>query len=196
MINVTSSFLPYTKISISSIQTTCLPKSGIYFWWSNKAGMKRLDIPIEDPHVFYIEVDNIRYYLCYIGIGPVSKKSEATLPKRIKDNHLGTTIGSSTFRYSIASKWKLQFYKKDIKDKKEKFFIKDDGNTIKKFLEGNFILSIIADNQPWDKEKGYIQQYEPPLNCDHKNKNGWHFKSIRKARDEARRNSLQFDYTS
>lgn len=75
-------------------------KHGIYAWWMAPgaiAGVTGPAHPSEDLE------------LLYVGIAPKDARSKATLRSRIRGQHLGGNIGSSTFRQSLAA---LLWYEK------------------------------------------------------------------------------------
>lgn len=71
---------------------------GIYGWWFD------IDLPGIDSHQALTHGSN---RLCYVGIAPRApasgRASRGTLRKRIRRQHLGNRIGSSTLRRTLAA---------------------------------------------------------------------------------------------
>jgi len=175
--------LIHDRLSIA----TC-PRSGVYFWWTDEDGLRLLNIPISKKLNYTIK-ESKRYYLCYIGIGPMDENSKQPLFDRISTSHFGKRIYASTLRYSVASLLKLQFYVKPKTKGKAYSILEKDEEYITSILQKHFILSAIAHSAPWDVEVANIQNFEPPLNIDD-NRAGWYYKKIVGARANSRKAAL------
>lgn len=192
MIDATEEFSNHQTFLVNNITTGMIPDCGVYFWWVNEDGLKRLGIP-SSQNLYYIRHYQVKYYLSYIGIGPRDRNSNQLLPVRIMGKHLGKRIKDSTLRYAIASIFKYQFYRK--LNRKGKFDYYTDSlseSKITSFLRKHFLISVLSDIEPWQMEKGLIQQYSPPLNIEH-NKNGWYCTLIKQSRMNSRDNSLPIE---
>jgi len=72
-----------------------LPESaGLYAWWMVPGLIPGVTGPSHPAQPFE---------LLYVGIAPKDAQSRATLRSRIRGQHLGGNIGSSTFRQSLAA---------------------------------------------------------------------------------------------
>src|SRR5689334_13032085 len=72
-----------------------LPESaGLYAWWVSPRAIPGVAGPAHPLQPFE---------LLYVGIAPKDAKSTATLRSRVRGQHLGGNIGSSTFRQSLAA---------------------------------------------------------------------------------------------
>jgi hypothetical protein len=67
---------------------------GIYAWWMAPGAIPDLNGPAHAAE---------KLELLYVGIAPKDAQSKATLRSRIRGQHLGGNIGSSTFRQSLAA---------------------------------------------------------------------------------------------
>ena len=177
-------------------------KKGIYFWFLNEDGYKKLHefVEIKIPGINlklnneYKRIFNsTEYTLVYIGLaGAKSPKkitdiNKATLYSRINDQHLGHGINSSTFRDTIGPLINISFC--------EKYNIEID-NFFKNYLLLLVIgygyqsqyLDIYKNIQ--DDEKQLIKEIEPVFNIDHNpnaNNNDHVTGKIKKIRNEFRK---------
>jgi hypothetical protein len=72
-----------------------LPEThGLYAWWMTPGAIPGLKGPRHPTE---------KLELLYVGIAPKDGRSNASLRSRIRGQHLGGNIGSSTFRQSLAA---------------------------------------------------------------------------------------------
>ncbi len=176
-----------TDFNKKQIAKEIISDKGIYFWFTNKTGLVKLKIPLNN-NLFQINNARINYHLLYIGIGPSSKNVKATLKDRIINNHLGSSIRSSTLRQSISAllKMKAQYSSNKI------FLNKIQESKISYFINNHLILGIIYNNKPWQDELNLISKYKPPINIKSNNQ-GWYrekMKYIRKLQRDTARKSI------
>lgn len=176
--------LNYPVTKAAAINHLNIPSKGIYLWFANSCQLKDLQISPNDK-LLSIHESQETLFLIYIGIAPENEDSNHTLKQRVTQNHIIGNIGASTFRYSLASLLKLQFFRKS-KGKTNSYFIKDE-ETLSDFIKKLNII-FCAHNSPWEIEREMINKIEPPINIEH-NKLGWFCKKIKAARKVSRENS-------
>jgi hypothetical protein len=177
------------------VESLSLADQGLYVWLLKKSSKARL--PIDYPAELIITIGSKEYYILYVGIGPEKEGLSSTLTSRLIWSHIKGNIYGSTFRYSMSALLDLQFLcktkcNKDGKFKKAYYLSSEDEARLNDFLEKHCEVSIIELNKPWDVEKAVIANYAPPLNIEH-NKNGWHYKNIRRFRKLSRTRSIPFE---
>lgn len=171
------------------IKKSDLPDKGIYYWYSDYNGVRKLGITkdLNFKQIVCKKTGTITDYLIYIGIGPVSMNSKSTLKKRLI-KHIDSNIYSSTFRYSIGALLGIKYEYKLNKGGVRKYFTSDQNECIiSQFITEHLTVKISDDKNPWDKEKELISKNMPPLNIHHNN-DGWFLTEMKNKREMARGN--------
>jgi GIY-YIG catalytic domain len=97
-----------TPASVARTLTTCrrltvaeaeersrLPRgAGVYAWWQDPGALPGVSAPVHPT---------ADLELLYVGIAPRDASSRATLASRLRRQHIGGNIGSSTFRFGLAA---------------------------------------------------------------------------------------------
>ena len=131
---------------------------GFYAWWINDERISdatpalplNRPLPVQKP-----------WSLLYIGICP-KKPSNRTIEDRILKDHRGNSIGSSTFRFSLAAllRGQLALTPQQGFDRAR---ISDEPR-LGEWIDKNCGLTFAQCDQPWTVEKEIIETLCPPLN--------------------------------
>jgi hypothetical protein len=148
--------------------------NGIYAWWF---GAMPKGVPI--THTKQIDGMN----LLYIGIGPVSEKSKASLVKRLR-NHVKADASRSTLRTSLgcllAETLNLQLEVTRINRRNGTSSVKHhygfdlkvlstelNEERLSTWMENHARVCWIYHDRPWEMENSLIQKLNLPLNIEH-----------------------------
>ena len=115
-------------------------KHGVYAWWMTPGAISAVQGPSHPSEP---------YELLYVGISPKRASSKATVRSRIRGQHLGGNIGSSTFRQSLAA---LLF-------EQEGWRTRWSGSRTQLVPEHNYALS------HWQREHlrvTWVERHQPP----------------------------------
>jgi hypothetical protein len=133
-----------------------LPDSpGLYAWWVSAGAIPSVAGPVHPRE---------RFELLYVGIAPKDAKSMATLRSRIRGQHLGGNIGSSTFRQSLAAllleeqAWVTRW------SGSRSQLIPEHNRALSEWQRINLRLAWIELACPWTVEARVIALMQPPLN--------------------------------
>lgn len=132
---------------------------GIYGWWLDEAPPS---VPLEDT------ISIGRHHLLYVGIAPRApsrsgSESSSTLHSRITRNHLGSRIGSSTLRRSLA--WLLQdALGFDIGRRGDKAVMsREHERWLTAWMAQHAAISFMADDRAWALEDELVASGKPAL---------------------------------
>jgi hypothetical protein len=102
--------------------------------------------------------------LLYVGIAPKDDQSKATLRSRIRGQHLGGNIGSSTFRQSLAALlfedqgWNTRWSGSRTQ------LVAEHNRALSEWQREHLRLAWVERPEPWLVEGGVIALMQPPLN--------------------------------
>lgn|SRR5829696_904501 len=125
---------------------------GLYAWWMTPGAIPKVHgpkHPTEDLE------------LLYVGIAPRDERSKATLRSRIRRQHLGGTIGSSTFRRSLAAllldaeEWSTRWSGTRTQLPPE------DNRRLSEWQEARLRLAWMEHSRPWTAERPVIAVMRP-----------------------------------
>ncbi len=128
---------------------------GVYAWWMTPGcipGVKGPAHPVEPVE------------LLYVGIAPKDGRSSATMRSRIRRQHLGGNIGSSTFRQSLAAllletqKWEVR------RSGSRPRLVREHNRALSEWQHDRLRLGWVERPQPWAVEECVIARMGPPLN--------------------------------
>lgn len=135
---------------------------GVYAWWFS--GIVP-GVPLEGTRRCG------DHHLLYIGIAPREPNSagasSSTLRKRVRGNHLGSRLQSSTLRRSLAAHLEGELAFDVFRNARKKAAMsKDDERCLTRWLAANAALSFLVDAEPWRIEKVLLARGDPifPLN--------------------------------
>src|SRR4051812_30136860 len=133
-----------------------LPESpGLYAWWMVPGVIHGVTGPSHPAQPFE---------LLYVGIAPKDGQSRATLRSRIRGQHLGGNIGSSTFRQSLAALlfeamgWTTRWSGSRAQLSRE------DNDALSDWQRQHLRLAWVERPRPWTIEARVIALMQPPLN--------------------------------
>ena len=153
---------------------------GLYGWWLEPSRLSDAA-----PAIPAVLLTWDKWALLYVGIAPTESSSEGTgrtLVDRIS-NHRGGNIGSSTFRFSLASLLRSSL---GLAPKPGHGRARIVGETaLSRWIEEHCRINVDEHARPWDVEDAVIRHLNPPLNI----KPGYHeFRTVVKsARETLRR---------
>ena len=132
--------------------------AGIYAWWVREGHLEEAT-----PRVPKVRPENTAppWSLLYVGIGP-KRAGPRTLGERLRKDHGGSSIGSSTFRQSLAALLidHLELTPKPGYDRSRLV----TEAPLSEWIRANAGLSAVAVERPWDHEDEVIRHLNPPLN--------------------------------
>jgi hypothetical protein len=133
-----------------------VPESpGLYAWWMVPRAIHGVNGPSHPSEPFE---------LLYVGIAPKDGRSKATLRSRIRGQHLGGNIGSSTFRQSLAALlfeatgWTTRWSGSRAQLGRE------DNAALSDWQRQHLRLAWVELARPWMIEARVIAMMQPPLN--------------------------------
>ena len=132
--------------------------AGIYAWWVNEDHLGDTSPPLPEVH---LEGATRPWSLLYVGIGP-KRPGSRTLGDRLRKDHGGSSIGSSTFRQSLAALLMdhLALIPKSGYDRSRLA----SEEPLSRWIIANAGVSAVAIERPWDYEDAVIRYLNPPLN--------------------------------
>jgi hypothetical protein len=137
------------------------PIPGFYAWWINET--RRADaipeIPLNRPSPTLAP-----WSLLYVGICP-KRQSARTIEDRIQKDHRGSSIGASTFRFSMASLLRDSLGITPIREH-GRVRITDE-HSLSDWIDKHCALTFAQYDRPWVIEVDVIQALRPPLNLQH-----------------------------
>jgi hypothetical protein len=128
---------------------------GVYAWWVSRGGIPGVKGPAHPTEQFE---------LLYVGIAPKDRKSKATLRSRIRGQHLGGNIGSSTFRQSLAA---LLFEDEGWITRRSgtrSQLIPEHNRALSEWQRDHLRLAWVERPRPWEIEARVIALMQPSLN--------------------------------
>ena len=133
-----------------------LPKHpGVYAWWVSPGALRDVRGPAHPTELLE---------LLYVGIAPKDASSTATLRSRIRGQHLGGNIGSSTFRQSLAA---LLFEDQGCATRRSGSraqLVPEDNRALREWQLEHLRLAWVERPRPWTVEARVIALMTPPLN--------------------------------
>jgi hypothetical protein len=153
--------------------------AGMYAWWVGTDYLADARPPFPEVR---LPSAGSQWSLLYVGIGP-KRPGKRTLSDRLRKDHRSGSIGSSTFRQSLAALLvdKLELRAKSGHDRSRLV----DEMPLSEWIYGHCGVSAVAVARPWDYEDEVIRHLNPPLNL----KPGFHpyRHDVDRAREELRR---------
>ncbi len=128
---------------------------GVYAWWMSPEAIPGVNGPAHPAE----ELE-----LLYVGIAPKDERSSATLRSRIRGQHLGGNIGSSTFRQSLAAllladqQWEVR------RSGTRTNLVPEHNRALSEWQRDQLRLAWVDRPQPWTVEERVIALMQPPLN--------------------------------
>jgi hypothetical protein len=128
---------------------------GLYAWWVSPGAIPGVAGPVHPREPFE---------LLYVGIAPKDAKSTAMLRSRVRGQHLGGNIGSSTFRQSLAAllleeqAWLTRW------SGSRSQLIPEHNRALSDWQRSNLRLAWVELACPWRVEGRAIALMRPPLN--------------------------------
>lgn len=132
---------------------------GMYAWWAAASHLKDAQPPIP---LVRAGVEDGAWSLLYVGIGPKRAESKRSLADRLRKDHRGKSIGSSTFRQSIAALL-LEHLGLEPKSGYDRSRLMDE-SPLTDWIDGFCGLSVVSIQRPWEYEEAVIRDLNPPLN--------------------------------
>ena len=129
---------------------------GIYAWWMNRDAIP--GVPFV-PHPLVADVG-----LLYVGVSPRDARSSQKLRGRVVNNHIGGNIGSSTFRFVLASLLMDELSLKPFRTKTKVVLSAADNSLLRDWQSHHVGLTWCEREAPWEIEGGVIRAMKPPLN--------------------------------
>lgn len=132
---------------------------GLYVWWVRDDALPRVPAP---PHSAR---NDLR--VLYVGVAPKSAASSATLRTRVLENHLGSSLASSTFKRKLAAQlWELEGWTPRLTDAGRWKFDAADSLAMKAWQRAHLCVSWCPLDEPWRHEALAIETLQAPLNTD------------------------------
>jgi GIY-YIG catalytic domain-containing protein len=153
------------------------PEPGFYAWWERPGAVPGVPAP---PH------PALPVALLYVGIAPRDAVSNARLRSRLCGQHIGGNVGSSTFRFGLASLlWRHEDWQPRISLSGKYRLDRTDNGALSAWQRSHLFLSWLVVEKPWRFEDAVIWSMGPPMNRDH-NQHHPFYVSMGRARDEFR----------
>jgi hypothetical protein len=137
-----------------------LPTSpGFYAWWCRCDRLEDADprIPLEErPPV------QSGWSLLYVGISPSNQNSRRNIAVRLAKDHTGGSIGSSTFRQSVAALLMERLVLQPLKGGDRSRLVSEEA--LSGWIEASCGVTSAPAERPWESEAGVIKLLNPPLN--------------------------------
>jgi hypothetical protein len=131
-------------------------KRGVYAWWFKNIPQ---DVPIGGTVVAKSR------HLLYVGTGPVSPTSSATLRDRLAA-HVTPDASRSTLRRSLGCVLGMSFEVKRLSKSRMHDGLGKDEERLSEWLEQNALISWVQHETPWELESYLIKKLVLPLNVD------------------------------
>lgn len=130
-------------------------KPGLYAWWTMKGSIP--GVP-PCPHPTEQDLD-----LLYVGISPKNERSKGTIRSRVMSQHIGSYIGSSTLRKTLAS---LLFENMGWEPvmRGRPLLTPSDNHALSRWQHEHLKLTCAVHPKPWLIEAEVIRILHPPLN--------------------------------
>lgn len=128
---------------------------GFYAWWVQPGALP--DVP-PTPHPTEL------WNLLYVGIAPDDAESKIRLRSRVLEYHCRRNVGSSTFRFDLAS---LLFEREGWKPTRTTTrpkLVRDDNRALREWQEKYLRIRWAIQPEPWTLEGAVIAVMRPPLN--------------------------------
>jgi hypothetical protein len=130
-------------------------QSGVYAWWMSPGAIAGVDGPSHPTE----ELE-----LLYVGIAPKGLESKATLRSRIRGQHLGGNIGSSTFRQSLAALLAEDRGWTARKAGSRAQLAREDNRALSAWQRDHLRCAWVEHPRPWEVEGDVIALMQAPLN--------------------------------
>jgi GIY-YIG catalytic domain-containing protein len=128
---------------------------GVYAWWVSPESIPGVNGPAHPDEPFE---------LLYVGIAPKDADSKATLRSRVRGQHLGGNIGSSTFRQSLAALL-LDAEGWTTHRSGSRCQLRPEHNrALSKWQREHLRITWVPRPNPWEVEVSVIATMKPPLN--------------------------------
>jgi hypothetical protein len=152
--------------------------AGFYAWWRTPPGA----IPgLPDPAQPIADLQ-----LLYVGIAPRDAGSQTTLASRLRHQHIGGNIGSSTFRFGLAALlWEHEGWQPHVSAAGKYRLTREHNAALSAWQRAHLRLSWAEVPEPWRFEADVIVDLRPPMNREH-NQSHPFYNSVGNARDRLR----------
>jgi hypothetical protein len=150
---------------------------GFYAWWETPNAIPGMPAP---PHPV------APLALLYVGIAPRDEYSSARLRSRLCRQHIGGNVGSSTFRFGLASLlWRHEGWQPRIAPSGKYRLERVHNAELSAWQNAHLRLSWTVIEKPWRLESAVIRAMQPPMNRDHNQAHSF-FRAMGQIRDEFR----------
>jgi hypothetical protein len=136
---------------------------GVYAWWMAPGAIAGVAGPAHPSE---------KLELLYVGIAPKDARSKATLRSRIRGQHLGGNIGSSTFRQSLAALLFQDHGWLTSSSGSRTQLIPEHNRALSDWQREHLRLAWVERPSPWTVEARVIALMQPPLNLAHNASHG------------------------
>lgn len=132
---------------------------GFYAWWCRSDRLKDTDpqIPLEERRPV-----QSGWSLLYVGISPNNPNSRRNIAVRLAKDHTGGSIGSSTFRQSVAALLMERLTLQPLKGSDRSRLVSEE--PLSRWIEASCGVTSATAERPWESEAGVIRLLSPPLN--------------------------------
>lgn len=149
--------VPPVAVELVLARPDLLPaRPGFYAWWSARGAI------VKAPHVAHPSDGSLG--LLYVGISPSRVSSRQTIRGRVFENHLRGNIGSSTFRFVLASLLADELALTPVVATDRVLLSREDNARLSAWQRDNLRLTWCVRERPWEIERELIALMHPPLN--------------------------------
>lgn len=138
------------------------PLPGFYAWWCREQQLGDAIPPIDYEPRPPVSVD---WSLLYVGIAPRKPGTRTNLKTRLKKNHLGRRLASSTLRFGLASMLVDRLGMTPMTGGRKPRLQSEE--PLSAWMEQSCGVSFVHADAPWTLEREVIRQLRPPLNFQH-----------------------------
>lgn len=130
--------------------------SGVYAWWVTDGALPQASGP-QHP------AEALR--LLYVGVSPERSTSSAHLDSRLRGQHIGGNIASSTFRFALAALlFEAEAWLPEVTAGGKYRLSKADNTKLSEWQRQHLRLSWVIVPEPWAVERSVIEALRSPLN--------------------------------
>jgi hypothetical protein len=129
---------------------------GFYAWWA---------VPDAIPGVPLIPHPSEPLGLLYVGIAPRNAASSTDVRRRLCGQHIGGNVGSSTFRFGLASLlWEREGWTPRASRSGRPMLAAEDNRALSAWQRGHLRVRWAVVQAPWRFEADVIATMTPPMN--------------------------------
>jgi hypothetical protein len=132
-------------------------EAGFYAWWTRPGTISGI------PETGHPDA-RLDLVLFYVGIAPNGPTSSSTIRSRVIGNHLAGNVGSSTFRFTLASLLRPTLKLHPIRTKTKVVLAASENHQLTVWMQEYLRLTWAPCGEPWTREPEVIDQMAPPLN--------------------------------